>query len=178
MRWPFGPPHLTFKPSKKKKSKQKTGKTNKKNKNTKNSFSFISHISFLLWVPPNFLFLTTWPKERAPKKHYKHMGFQQGIFWKRDASRNGHFWTKKSAHPKNTISIWGFSKAFFEKEICVTKRPFLDNKKNKSRNSRSSYSVLANQNKDNFQNLSSKHRKLKKKQKKNILHPFFENGYF
>ena len=39
MRWPFGPPHLTLKPSKKtKQKKQKTRtktKTNKKNKNTK-----------------------------------------------------------------------------------------------------------------------------------------------
>ena len=124
MRWPFGPPHLTLKPSKKKKKKTKKQKRNKegpseaphlkkkrnkqkkeKVKNTKipkKSFSIISQ-NFLFFGGgcPKIPFLTTWPRKRAPKKHYKNRGF---------------------------------SKAFLEKQLCVTKRPLLD-KKNKSRNS-------------------------------------------
>ena len=89
MRWPFGPPHLTLpkKNSKKPKTpqknqktkKQKTKKTNKKNKKKehvkkpkipKKSFSIISQNIF--WgVSKNCLFLTTWPRKRAPPKHYK-----------------------------------------------------------------------------------------------------------
>ena len=149
MRWPFGPPHLTLKPSQQKnqkkqikkqkqnknkktskeglgpsevalratshdpstlqkkhqqkKTKQKKQKKIKKEKKTrknkkysKMSFSVISENFLLFWVGvQNFPFLTTWPKKRAPKKHYKNRGF---------------------------------SKLFFGKHICVTKRPFLDQK--------------------------------------------------
>ena len=103
MRWPFGPPHMTLKPSKrntkktkKTKKDKKREKTRKNKKYSKMSFSVISEIFLLFWVGvQNFPFLTTWPKKRAPKKHYKNRGF---------------------------------SKPFFGKHICVTKRPFLDQK--------------------------------------------------
>ena len=144
MRWPFGPPHLTLKPSQqknqkkkqkqnknkktnkeglgpsevalratshdpstlqkkhqkknktKKKKDKKREKTRKNKKYSKMSFSVISENFLLFWVGvQNFPFLTTWPKKRAPKKHYKNRGF---------------------------------SKLFFGKHICVTKRPFLDQK--------------------------------------------------
>ena len=108
MRWPFGPPHMTLKPSKKKhkqkttnqkkqkKKKKKEKETRKNKKYSKMSFSVISENFLLFWVGvQNFPFLTTWPKKRAPKKHYKNRGF---------------------------------SKLFFGKHICVTKRPFLDQK--------------------------------------------------
>ena len=36
MRWPFGPPHLTLKPSKKNKQKKTTKKQKKKTKKNKN----------------------------------------------------------------------------------------------------------------------------------------------
>ena len=107
MRWPFGPPHLTLKPSKKNTKKTKP-KKNKTPKNTKKEKSKIhknttpQKKSFQLSVKIFFLgggqklpFLTTWPRKRAPKKHYKNRGF---------------------------------SKAFLEKQLCVTKRPFLDKK--------------------------------------------------
>ena len=112
MRWPFGPPHLTLKPSKKKpkkkqkNKKQKTKKqtkkpkketkSKKKQKYQKKSFSVISQ-NFLFFggVSKNCLFLTTWPRKRAPPKHYKNRGFSIPIF---------------------------------EKQLCVTKRPFLDKK--------------------------------------------------
>ena len=35
MRWPFGPPHLTLKPSKKKQTKKQNKQTKKKNKKKK-----------------------------------------------------------------------------------------------------------------------------------------------
>ena len=114
MRWPFGPPHLTLKPSKnnktkknkkKNKTKNNTKKTKKKKtkkekeKNTKyqkKSFSVISQ-NFLFFdrVSKNCLFLTPWPRKRAPK---------------------------------NTIKIGVSACFFFGKKLCVTKRPFLDKK--------------------------------------------------
>ena len=106
MRWPFGPPHMTLKPSKKtqkknnktpkKKEKKKQKKTRKNKKYSKMSFSVISENFLLFWLGvQNFPFLTTWPKKRAHKKHYKNSGFR------------------------------AFS---FGKQMCVTKRPFLDQK--------------------------------------------------
>ena len=111
MRWPFGPPHLTLKPSKtnntkktKKKQNKKTTKKNKKKKNQerkskkhkntkKRAFQLSVKIFFLFdRVSKNCLFLTPWPRKRAPK---------------------------------NTIKI-GVSACFFGKKLCVTKRPFLD----------------------------------------------------
>ena len=93
MRWPFGPPHLTRKPSKKtQKQKHEKRKKRSKPKNTKKKLFSYQQKYFLVGVQ-NFPFLITWPKKRAPK---------------------------------NTVKIWGFSKAFLEKQMCVTKRPFLD----------------------------------------------------
>ena len=101
MRWPFGPPHMTLKPSKEnttkkqqnQKKKKKT-KTRKNKKYSKMSFSVISENFLLFWLGvQNFPFFTTWPKERAHKKHYKNSAFRA---------------------------------FFFEKQLCVTKRPFLD----------------------------------------------------
>ena len=123
MRWPFGPPHLTLKPSKKKhkntktqkqkknkennKKKQKNKKKKKPKKNSKNTPKLAFQLSikffFFFWVAfQNFPFLTPWPRKCAPKKYYKNRGFR----------------------------------AFFVggggKQMCVTKRPFLDQKKQNS----------------------------------------------
>ena len=114
MRWPFGPPHLTLKPSKKKQNKKKQKKKQnkkrhkktkkkknqerkrKKHKNTKKRAFQLSVKIFFFFdrVSKNCLFLTPWPRKRAPK---------------------------------NTIKI-GVSAFFFGKKLCVTKRPFLDKK--------------------------------------------------
>ena len=110
MRWPFGPPHLTLKPSKQKTPPPQKKKTNKKSKTKKEkvkkhkipkkSFSVISH-NFLFWGGVQKLpFLTTWPRERAPPKHYK-------------------------------IGV----SAYFLKKVMRHERPFFDPKKPKSRNS-------------------------------------------
>ena len=74
MRWPFGPPHLTLKPSKKNKTKKtkknKTKKTQKKQKKTKTKkekvkntkipkkelFSYQSKFSFFLTGYPKIAF--------------------------------------------------------------------------------------------------------------------------
>ena len=113
MRWPFGPPHLTLKPSKKNKTKktkknktknntkkQKKRKTKKeKEKNTKipkkELFSYQSKFSFFLTGYPKIAFFDTLAQKTRTQKHYKNRGF---------------------------------SLFFFGKKLCVTKRPFLDKK--------------------------------------------------
>ena len=88
MRWPFGPPHLTLKPSKKKqKQKKNKKKQNKKNnkkkkkekprkkkiKNTKNTkkkklFSYQSKFSFFLTGYPKIaVFWHLGPENAHPK---------------------------------------------------------------------------------------------------------------
>ena len=115
MRWPFGPPHLTLKPSKKTKHKKQTKKNIHTKKNTKKpkknqnkerkvkntqipkkrAFQLsVKIFCFFDRVSKNCLFLTPWPRKRAPK---------------------------------NTIKV-GVSAYFFGKKLCVTKRPFLDQK--------------------------------------------------
>ena len=122
MRWPFGPPHLTLKPTKitrktkKTKNKKKTKKTTKKEikskktqKPKKELFSYQSKFSFLGGVQ-KLPFLTTWARKRAPPKHYKNRGFSLFFFEKSYALRNGHFWTKK---PTSRNSSYHFFLPFF-----------------------------------------------------------------
>ena len=101
MRWPFGPLHLTLKPSPKKTNKKPTKSKKqeklKKHKYQTMSFSVISQF-FLLVGVQTFPFLRTWPKKRSP--------------------------------PQNTIKIGVSAKHCFEKRLCVTKRPILDKKTN------------------------------------------------
>ena len=123
MRWPFGPPHLTLKPSNKKHQKKKKKQTNKtkpkqnqkktkerkkrKPQTPKNSFSVISQFFPFLGVAfQKFPFLTPWPKKPEPKKHYKNRGFRPFFLKSCCASRNGHFWTKKP-------QIYKFELSFF-----------------------------------------------------------------
>ena len=125
MRWPFGPPHLTLKPSNKKHQKNKTKKnkqkkTKQKNKKKKKKkkpkkkqqkhqkLAFQLSVKFFLFLGgfSKFPFLTPWPKKPEPQKHYKTRGFRAFFLESRCASRNGHFWTKK---PK----IYKFQLYFF-----------------------------------------------------------------
>ena len=124
MRWPFGPPHLTLKPSKKNK-KQKTkkkekeqkkknkGQKTKKLQNTKKElFSYLSIFSFFLVGVQNFPFLTTWPEKRAPKKHYKNGGgFQQPILWKTVLSHETAIFGQEKPNPEIPLICFFF--AFF-----------------------------------------------------------------
>ena len=126
MRWPFGPPHLTLKPSNKKHQKNKK-KTNKKkpNKKTKKKkkkkpppqkkqqnhqkIAFQLSVKFFLffgWLFKISLFWHLGPESAHPKNTIK-IGVSGPFFLKSSCvSRNGRFWTKK---PK----IYKFQLSFF-----------------------------------------------------------------
>ena len=83
--------------NKKTKKKKKEQKTTKTQKYSKMSFSVISqNFPFFGVGVQNFPFLTTWPKKRAPQNTIKNRGFSKLLFEETYASRNGHFWTKKT----------------------------------------------------------------------------------
>ena len=123
MRWPFGPPHLTLKPSNKKhqKKKNKQNKTKQKNKKKKKKeappkkqqkhqkIAFQLSVKFFLflgWLFKVSLFWHLGPESAHPKNTIK-IGVSGPLFLEsRCASRNGHFWTKK---PK----IYKFQLSFF-----------------------------------------------------------------
>ena len=126
MRWPFGPPHLTLKPSKKntpKKKKQKKKKKKKKKppkktaKTPKNSFSVISQFfPFLGWLLKISLFLHLGPESLNLKNTIK-IGVSGPFFLKSSCvSRNGRFWTKK---PK----IYKFQLSFFFAYFLLFQQP-------------------------------------------------------
>ena len=135
MRWPFGPPHLTLKPSKKNKTKKQkknkaknnTKKTKKKknqerkrkkHKNTKKRAFQLSVKIFFFFdrVSKNCLFLTPWPRKRAPKNTIK-IGVSACFFLERSyASRNGHFWTKKTQIQKFQLSFFFLPFFLFQKQ--------------------------------------------------------------
>ena len=133
MRWPFGPPHLTLKPStknkkqkkkktnkeglgtkkrkknpknKKRKKKKKQKKTKKKHKNTKKELFSYQSMFYLFWWVSKISFLTPWPKKRAPKKHYKNRGFSKVIFWKQMCVTKRPFLDKKSPNPEIPVIIF------------------------------------------------------------------------
>ena len=204
MRWPFGPPHLTLKPSKKnkktkKKQKQKnkeglgpsevalwghltwplnppnknktktkqnkqnkkTTKNNKKRKTKKEKvkntkipkkelFSYQSKFSFFLTGYPKIAFFDTLAQKTRTQKPYKNRGFRLFFLERSYASRNGHFWTKKTQIHKFQLSFFflpffSFSKT---KNTKICWNPYF-------------YSVLANLKKENFPKINLKHRKLK-----------------
>ena len=127
MRWPFGPPHLTLKPSKKtehKKQKQNKSKNNTKNpkktktkkekvKNTKTPkkelFSYQSKFSFLTGYP-KIAFLTPWPRKRAPKNTIK-IGVSACFFWKEVMRHETAIFGQKK--PNSEIPVIIFFLAFF-----------------------------------------------------------------
>ena len=215
MRWPFGPPHLTLKPSKKNKKKQNKEQKTKKKRNKEG----LGPSEVALWATsptkntkkkkkktnkkkPNKK--TKKKKKRSPKKKqqkYQKVAFQLSVkfflFWV--AFQNFPFltpWPRKRA-PKKHYKNRGFRAFFFGKQMCVTKRPFLDQKKpkfinfsyhfflpifflSKTKNTKICwnpyfYSVLANLKKENFQKKNSKHWKLKKT---NFCTPFLKKAIF
>ena len=117
MRWPEGPPHLTLKPSKKhtqknkktKKKKQKRRrkkepKKGKRGKLPKNElFIHQSFFPFLVGVQ-SFLFWYLGPKSAHPKNTMQ-IGVSACFLKSRCASRNGHFWTKKTKIQKFQLSF-------------------------------------------------------------------------
>ena len=157
--WPLNPPKQTQKQKKKQRKKRKNKKTRQKRSPKKNSKN-TQKLAFQLSVKIFFFF--GWL-------------FKISLFW--------HL-GPESAHPKNTIKIGVSGPFFFGKQMCVTKRPFLDQKKPKFINFSYHFFCLfllfqqqknptiaetpifivflANQKKDNFQKKNLKHWKLKK----------------
>ena len=120
MRWPFGPPHLTLKPSNKKHQKKKNKKKNKKTKKRKKrspkkkqqkhqKIAFQLSVKFFLffgWLFKISLFWHLGPESLNPKNTIK-IGVSGPFFLESSCvSRNGRFWTKK---PK----IYKFQLSFF-----------------------------------------------------------------
>ena len=117
MRWPFGPPHMTLKPSKRntKKTKQKKTKKTKKEKKTrknkKNTQKWAFQLSvkiffFFGWLFKISLFLQLGPKSAHTKNTIK-IGVSGPLFLESSCvSRNGRFWTKKT-------KIYKFQLSFF-----------------------------------------------------------------
>ena len=179
MRWPFGPPHLTLKPSKKKQKAKKTKKQkqikkrskNKRKQRTKNKeitkipkelFSYQSIFSFFWWVSKISLFWQLDPKSAHPKNTIK-IGVSATHFVENSSeSRNGHFWTKKAKSRNSSYHYFGpFPSFTTTKNTKLSWNPYF-------------YSVLTDLKKDNFQNLNLKHRKLKNP----IFAPFFWKRQF
>ena len=146
MRWPFGPPHLTLKPSKKKKTKktkeikmkknekkENKGKKPKKHKNAKKRAFQLSVIFFFFWwVSKISLFWQLGQKSAHPKNTIK-IGVSATHFVENSSeSRNGHFWTKKTQIQKFQLSFFlPFSSLTTTKNTKVSRNPYF-------------YSVLAN----------------------------------
>ena len=129
MRWPFGPPHLTLKPSKKTKHKKQTKKNtkktqkkpkknqnkerkNKKHKNTKKrAFQLSVKIIFFFWQGIQKLpFFDTLAQKTRTQKHYKNRGFSL-FFWKVVMRHETAIFGPKK--PKFINSSYHFFLAFF-----------------------------------------------------------------
>ena len=166
MRWPFGPPHMTLKPSKKNTTKKTTKIKNKKEKNkkkqekTKNTQKWAFQLSvkiffFFGWVSKISLFWQLGPKSAHTKNTIK-IVVSRPFFWK--------------AVVRHETAIFGPKKANFINSSYHFFLPiFQQHKTQKIAETPIFYSVLANLKKEIFQNLNLKHWKLKNP----ILAPFF-----
>ena len=124
MRWPFGPPHLTLKPSnkkhqkkkKQKKNKQKNQKKKKKKedqkkqqqKHQKMAFQLsVNFFPFFWWLFKISLFWHLGPESLNPQNTIK-IGVSSDFFLETSCvSRNGRFWTKKTKIYKFQLSFFG-----------------------------------------------------------------------
>ena len=133
MRWPFGPPHLTLKPSKQnKKTKQKKNKKKKIKEKTKitkipkKSFSVISQIFPFFGGCPKFpFFWQLGPKSAHPQNTIK-IGVSAAHFVENSSeSRNGQFWTQKSQIQKFQLSFFlSFSSLTTTKNTTISWNPY------------------------------------------------------
>ena len=123
MRWPFGPPHLTLKPSNKKTPKKKTKKKKqtkepekkekkddqKKQQQKHQKMAFQLSVKFFLffrWLFKISLFWHLGPESLNPQNTIK-IGVSSDFFLETSCvSRNGRFWTKKT-------KIYKFQLSFF-----------------------------------------------------------------
>ena len=153
--------HKKKKIKRQRRAKKPKRRKTKKHENTKKRAFQLSVIFSFFGGCPNFPFLTTWPKKRAPKKHNKNRGFSNPFLENSFASRDGHFWTKKTKSRNSSYHCWGaFFFSFNNKNTKISWNPYF-------------YSVLANLKKiiSNFQ--------LKTQKIENpILALFLKKGYF
>ena len=145
MRWPFGPPHLTLKPSKIKSKKNKTKQKQNKKTNKEGlgpsevALRATSHDPSTLQKKQKTKNNKTKKKEPTKTKKtrknqkYSKMSFsvisENFLFFWLGVQNIPFFttWPKKRAHKKHYKNR-GFRPPFFGKQLCVTKRPFLDQK--------------------------------------------------
>ena len=124
MRWPFGPPHLTLKPSKKQKTKNKkqkkpkNRKINKKKENKgrktkktqkyqKRAFQLSVKIFFLFWRVSKISLFDNLAKKARTQKNTIKIGVSATRFVENSSEwRNGHFWTKKHQIQKFQLSFF------------------------------------------------------------------------
>ena len=105
MRWLFGPPHLTLKPSKKIKNnpppKKKNQTTTRKKQKTPKNFQLSINILCVFCSVHQSIFWQPGPKHAHPPNSIK-IGVSENQFLENScASQNGHFWT-----PKTQIQKW------------------------------------------------------------------------
>ena len=154
MRWPFGPPHLTLKPSQKN-TKRKHKKEKKYQKRA--SQSSVNFFFSFWWVSKISLFWQLGQKSAHPKNTIK-IGVSENNFLKSSSeSRNRHFWP----NPEIPVIIFFLFSSLSTKNTEISWNPYF-------------YSVLANPPKEKFENLNLKNRKLKNP----IFAPFFWKGLF
>ena len=148
MRWPFGPPHLTLKPSKKntktkketKKTEEKTNKKRKKKpkkkqqKYPKISFSIISQSFLFLGGFSKFPFFDTLAQKARTQKNTIKIGVSGPFFWKADVRHETAIFGKKKPKFIN-FSYHFFLPIFFS----------FNNKKPQNCWNPYFYSVIANQ---------------------------------
>ena len=165
MRWPFGPPHLTLKPSNKKHQKKKTKKKQtkepekkrkkrrpKKQQQKHQKMAFQLSVKFFLFFGgfSKFPFFDILAQKAWNPKNTIKIGVSSYFFLETSCvSRNGRFWNKKPKIYKFQLIFFGlFSSLSKTKNTKICWNPYF-------------YSVLANLKNENFQNLNSKHWKLK-----------------
>ena len=132
-------------------------------KNTKKElFSYQSFFSFLVGVQ-NILFLTPWPKNRAPQKHYKNRGFSKGSFGKKTVMRHGTaiFGQKNQIQKFQLSFVFAFFFSFNNKKHNNLLKPLF-------------LQCFSRPKKENFQKMNLKQRNSKNP----IFAPFFRKRLF
>ena len=99
------------------KNKKNINKTKTTKKYQKMSFSIISQKFLFFGGLPNIPFFTTWPRKRAPPKHYKNRASAHQFLKNSYASRNGHSWTKKNQIHKFQLSFFLVFFFFFHNKM-------------------------------------------------------------
>ena len=141
MRWPFGPPRLTLKPSQNKKTKKQNQKNKKKKekvKNTKNTqknelFSYQSKVSCFWGGVQKFAFFDNLAQKARTQKNTITIGVSARHFWKKQLLRHETAtFGQKNTNPEIPVIIFlPFSSLSTTENTKICRNPYF-------------YSVLAN----------------------------------